>query len=94
MEIMIEFFASLKDLANIEKIHFIIEKNSTIKSILEKLKNKLGNNFEEKIFNSSEKLNKYVMITLNGMNINKLSGLDTIVKNGDEILMIPAVAGG
>ena len=59
-----------------------------------KLRSKLGKNFEESIFNIKDKLNKYIILGLNGQDIRKFDGLDTIINDGDELSFLPAIAGG
>lgn len=46
------------------------------------------------LFDESGKLRSFVNIFLNGDNIKKLQGYETAVRDGDEIMLIPAIAGG
>ena len=47
-----------------------------------------------KIKDDSGKLYSFVNVYLNGEDIRHLKGIKTPVRNGDEILMVPAIAGG
>ncbi len=51
-------------------------------------------NLRAKILDQSGLLQKYVNLYLNQANIASTGGLETIVKDGDEIIVVPAVAGG
>ena len=46
------------------------------------------------LFNEEEKLRPFVNLFLGEENVNQLDGLQTPLKDGDTILIIPAIAGG
>ncbi len=50
--------------------------------------------FNEKIFDTSGELKQFVNIFINGEDARYLNGVDTEVTSGDEISIVPAVAGG
>ncbi len=39
-------------------------------------------------------LNKYILLSLNGKDIRHYNDLKTILQDGDEIIFLPAIAGG
>ena len=88
------FLSLLVDIIGKEEITISIIENSTIRDVLVKLRLSIGKNFENSIFNIKDKLNKYIILGLNGKDIRKFNGLDTIVKDGDELSFLPAIAGG
>ncbi|MDX1799019.1 MAG: MoaD/ThiS family protein [Candidatus Lokiarchaeia archaeon] len=88
------FLSLLVDIIGKEEINLSIIENSTIKDVLVKLRLSIGKNFENSIFNVKDKLNKYIILGLNGKDIRKFNGLDTIIKDGDELSFLPAIAGG
>lgn len=94
IEVKINFLSLLADITKIKEINLSIHENSTIKEILDKLVAKFGKNFESKILESPESLNKYIILGLNGKDIRTLDNLDTVVNHNDEILLLPAIAGG
>jgi molybdopterin synthase sulfur carrier subunit len=49
---------------------------------------------EERLFNDEGKLHRFVNIYVNGEDVRFLSGLETSLKEGDEVSIVPAVAGG
>ncbi|MCK4779372.1 MAG: MoaD/ThiS family protein, partial [Candidatus Lokiarchaeota archaeon] len=66
----------------------------TIRDALMRLSSLIGKNFEENIFSTEGTLSKYIIIAINGKDIRKFDGLDTVIKDGDEISFLPAIAGG
>jgi molybdopterin synthase sulfur carrier subunit len=49
---------------------------------------------ETRLFKTPETLNRFVNVYLNDEDIRFLKNLDTPVKAGDEISIVPAIAGG
>jgi len=50
--------------------------------------------FKERLLDEEGELHYYVNIYLNGEDVQFLQGLNTSTKSGDEISIVPAVAGG
>jgi molybdopterin converting factor small subunit len=49
---------------------------------------------ESQLFSSDGQLNRYVNVYLNDEDVRVLEGLDTTVKTGDTLVILPAMAGG
>lgn len=49
---------------------------------------------QERICEADGEIRRFVNVFLNGQNVRKLAGAATTVKDGDEIGVIPAMAGG
>jgi len=94
IEININFLSLLADLTKIKELKLSVQENSTIKEILNKLIAKFGEGFKKTILDSPDSLSKYIILGLNGRDIRTLNNLDTIVNHQDEILLLPAIAGG
>ena len=94
VDVKIIFFSILTDITEIEELTFPMDIGSNIRNLLEQLTLKFGEKFEELIFKNSTDLSKYVLITINGKDIRTLKGLQTILKQDDEIFFVPAIAGG
>jgi MoaD family protein len=48
----------------------------------------------EQLFGADGELNRYVNVYLNDEDVRVLDGLDTAVKDGDSVVILPAMAGG
>lgn len=66
---------------------------SSINEVLNNLKQK-ANGIETRLFKAPNQLNRFVNVYLNDEDIRFLKNLDTPVKEGDEISIVPAIAGG
>ena len=48
----------------------------------------------EQLFGEGGELNRYVNVYLNDEDVRVLDGLETAVKDGDNVVILPAMAGG
>lgn len=67
--------------------------NTTVKGVLDKLVEDFGPDFEKRILDKGE-VRRFVNLYVNGEDIRHLSGLESPVKDADEISILPAVSGG
>lgn len=66
---------------------------TTVELVLQDLLQKYPS-LEPHLFNAENSLRPYVNIFLGEDNINDLQGLDTTLRPGDRLLLIPSIAGG
>ena len=66
-------------------------------STVEEILNELVSEYEDvrkAIFDNDKKLRSFVNVFVDGQNIKELDGFKTKVRDGAEIMLIPAIAGG
>ena len=88
------FFSLLADKFGKDKIILNVDHTITFRDLLGKLSSLLGREFKKTTIMSEDKLNKYIILGLNGKDIRKFDGLDTIIKDGYELSFLPAITGG
>ncbi len=66
---------------------------ASVSEVLENLKQKAAG-IETRLFKGPNLLNRFVNVYLNDEDIRHLKNLETPVKEGDEISIVPAIAGG
>ena len=66
---------------------------SSISEVLEELEKKFSG-FQARIYDENKQLRSFVNIYIYGEDIRFLDGLDSNTKSGDEVSIVPAVAGG
>ena len=94
VRIEVHFLSILSDLSNVENDIIEIQENSTIRQVIDLLRNKIGIQFQKRILSESNDLNNYVILVINGKDIRVLNGLNTIIRDNDIISFLPALAGG
>ncbi len=67
--------------------------SGTVGSVLNELSGKF-NGMDKRLFKQPGELNRFVNIYVNDEDIRFLSNLDTPVKDGDDLSIVPAIAGG
>jgi len=92
--IKIFFLSLLEDITGVNEITLNIDKNSTIKDVLKLLTSEFGKDFKITIFENPDTLSKYIIISLNGRDIRSLKNLESSLHDGDEVALLPAIAGG
>ena len=65
----------------------------TVGAVLDNLKSKAPG-IETRLFKGPAELNRFVNVFLNNEDIRHLQKLETQVKSGDELSIVPAIAGG
>jgi len=65
----------------------------TVREAIEKLE-ELYPGFKERLVDEKGELRKFVNLYLNDEDIRFLNGLDTELKDGDTLSIVPAIAGG
>lgn len=72
----------------------LLENEISLKDLIKQLGKNGNGAFEEKILGKKGLLNKYVIVQVNGEDIRAASGLETVLRDGDQITFLPAIAGG
>jgi molybdopterin synthase sulfur carrier subunit len=94
MKVEVKFFTSLREITSrkLEEIQF--HGNLTVGELLNQLSAKYGNEFVKYIYDENGKVHGYLSILVNGESTNVLQGLDTELKTGDTVAILPPVGGG
>jgi adenylyltransferase/sulfurtransferase len=66
----------------------------TLNDAFAKISETMGDDFKRKVLNEDGTPRSLINIYINGKNAKFSSGLDTALSNGDEVSILPAVAGG
>ena len=90
----IKFFTSLREISGkkVDEIHF--QRTITVNELLALLSEKYGTEFRDYIYDQKRKVQGFLSFILNDKNINKMQGLDTKLKEGDILAILPPVGGG
>ena len=68
---------------------------STVEDLLTYMKERWGDKLSSQLFDSdSDTILPYIRIMVNGQTIQFLEGLETLLSEGDEVLILPLVSGG
>jgi molybdopterin synthase sulfur carrier subunit len=92
MKVHLKAFASFKDILGKEK-DVDVKEGSSVGELLEDLSSK-NTKLKDAIFDETGQLRDYVILMKNRKSIEHMEGLNTKLSEGDEVAILPPVAGG
>jgi len=90
--VKVRFSSALSNVTHVRETNLELG-NTTVKTVLDKLIENFGPDFEKRILDKGE-VRRFVNLYVNGEDIRHLKGLDSPVTETDEISILPAVSGG
>ena len=86
----------IKEKLGIEKADVInFNVKTTIQDLLILLAKKHGESFKKSVYDPKDlELKPYHMVSVNGLLLNQLKGMKTILNDSDRIIIMPIVSGG
>lgn len=93
IRVVFKLFVALKEIAGSDLVEFEVEEGTGLLEALQRFASRYGPKMEEVMF-SERGFNHYFTIILNKKVARKGDFDDYTLKNGDEIMIVPFVAGG
>ncbi|MHA1302490.1 MAG: ubiquitin-like small modifier protein 1 [Candidatus Heimdallarchaeaceae archaeon] len=90
-KITVLVFSTIKQIIGKKQLEM---KAETVEDLLGQLFRKYGEGLESELTDNTGQLKKVYRVIINGRNVNLLNGLETKLKEGDLVAIVPAVAGG
>ena len=95
MNVTVRSVMSISEALGGRKIMVDMDENADISALLRFLSETYGEAFRRHIFNEDGSARHgHFSITLNGRNIFALDGFGCALKEGDDVLILPAISGG
>jgi len=96
MRVVIRFFTTLRELAGSSEEELEIKDGGDLADLLEKTASKYGEEARNYLYfeGDKQKVDPSIYFLVNGKNARMLSGLDTKLKDGDIVAIIPPIGGG
>ena len=96
MRIRVRGFLTVRDVLGGRKVVIVEVEEATIAGLLRELSIQVGESFEQMFFNpGSGAVSEQVAILVNGCHYTHLpGGLDTVLKDEDDVALFPPIAGG
>ena len=96
MKVKVEYLGHVKNIiGSVREEELEIEENSSITDLLMILSEKYGAPFKKAVYEPKglDVKSNYI-ITVNGYLLNQLNGVETKLRNGDHVTILPIVSGG
>jgi len=93
VKLRVKFLATLYELTGVLKTEVEVPDGLTIRGLIDALARKYAE-LREELLDEGGNLKPMYNILVNGRAVEWLNGLDTRLKDGDEVVFIPPAAGG
>ena len=94
MAVLVKFLGSLRHVSRVHELALDDKEHVSIGELVNELTNNLPELKRSLIDQQLEDPRPNALILVNGREISVLNGLETKLKNGDEIVFVPVVHGG
>ena len=94
MKVHLRYYSIVRD-ATDRKVETIeLEEDSRIRDLLNILVNRYGETLRVYLYNDGAIRTDYLMITVNDVDTMSLNKYDTILHDGDTVMLLPPIGGG
>ena len=95
MKVTLHTILGLKQVIGQRLTEIDLPHGSTVEDFLTYMKERWGDKLSARLFDpDSGAVLPYMQIMVNGQTIHYLGGMETLLKEGDEVLILPPVSGG
>ena len=96
MRVSVEYLGHIKNILGSRREEQVeIKPNSSIGDLLVVLSEKHGDSFKKAVYEAGGKdMKSNFIATVNGYLLNQLNGVETKLKDGDHVVLMPIVSGG
>jgi sulfur-carrier protein len=96
LRVKVEYLGHIKNmLGNRREEEIDVDDDASIRDLLTLLSEKHGKSFKEALYETGGKdIKSNFIATVNGYLLNQLNGVETKLKNGDHVVLMPIVSGG
>ncbi len=96
MKVTVDYLGYIKSLIGVTQAEPIeLQPEATVRDLLDTLAKNHGDPFRKVIYElGNADLKSSFILSVNGLLLNQLKGLDTLLKEGDQVVLMPIVSGG
>jgi len=95
MKVRVRYLGFIKNLTGTEKEEIVFDDGCSIRNLLDTIAGKYGEKFQKEIYESGmDDLKKGFVLTVNGVLMGQLKGVETPLKDGDEVTLMSLAIGG
>ncbi|MDH5447729.1 MAG: MoaD/ThiS family protein [Candidatus Bathyarchaeota archaeon] len=95
MKVKVEYLGFIKNMLNKRVEKFELNKETSLQDLLGKLSNLYGTPFKKEVFEPGQKdVKTGFVVTVNGVLMGQLDGVETTLKDGDHVILMSLMSGG
>jgi len=95
MKIKVHYISLVKGFTKTSQDEFDLKEDSTLVDLLDNIAAKYGKPFSQEVYDPAKKEMKSTFVSMiNGVLMDQLQGVNTVLKDGDNIILMSLVTGG
>jgi molybdopterin synthase sulfur carrier subunit len=96
LKVTVDYLGSIKQTLGLKQAEQVeLEENASVIDLLSLLAQKYGEPFKKAVYEPKGlDLKPHHILSVNGLLLNQLNGIETKLKDGDHIILMPVVTGG
>ncbi len=96
MRITVDYLGHIKHTLSVQQAESVeLKESALVRDLLSLLAEKHGEPFRKEVYEPKElDLKLHYILSVNGLLLNQLDGLETKLKDGDRVVLMPVVTGG
>ncbi len=95
MKVKVQYLGFIKNLIKRSKDEFELEEGASLSELLSKISGVYGKPFRKEVYEPGLKEIKMgFVVTVNGVLMGQLNGVDTQLNNGDNVILMSLMSGG
>jgi molybdopterin synthase sulfur carrier subunit len=96
LKVTVDYLGNIRRTLGVEQTENIeLKDNASVSDLLLLLAEKHGDPFKKAVYEPKEPdLKPYHILSINGLLLNQLHGIETKLKDGDRVVLMPVVTGG
>ena len=94
MEVELRYYAMVRDAAGKRSETLALPDGATVMDLINHLIGLFGDRFRGYLYDDEGRLIDYLMFSVNEVDIRSLNGFDTVLRDGDRVLVMPPIGGG
>jgi len=96
LKVTVDYLGSIKQTLGLKQAEQVkLEENASVSDLLSLLAQKYGAPFKKAVYEPKGlDLKPHHILSVNGLLLNQLNGIETKLKDGDHIILMPVVTGG
>jgi molybdopterin synthase sulfur carrier subunit len=94
LEVKLRYYAMVRDAAGKRAETLSLPEGATVMDLIHRLIVLYGDPFKGYVYDDEGRLFDYLMFSVNEVDIRSLDGFDTVLRDGDRVLVMPPIGGG
>lgn len=95
MKVTVEYLGFIRNMLSKKNEELELREGTQLKALLDSLSERYGAEFKKQVYESGQKDVKYgFVVTVNGVLMDQLNGVETQLKNGDHVILMSLMSGG